>query len=145
LSKSAVKRGQKDNQRAKYHRQNRAAVCTRLISTCLSCCGSAEKGASIALTIGATGVLPAPNVTATAAGAGLVINSGIVTQNAGGTIAEQNLYINGGGTLTLNGVTVTGGSASVGGGIQNAGTTTLDLSTVRGNTAADNGGAGLAC
>jgi len=47
---------------------------------------------------------------------------------------------NPGGNLTINGVTITNGTAGLGGGIFNIGTITLTNSTVSGNTANNNGG-----
>ncbi|MEA3213309.1 MAG: hypothetical protein QOE70_6366 [Chthoniobacter sp.] len=50
------------------------------------------------LTIGATGVLPAPTT-----GTGLTINNGTVIQVAGGVIANQSVVLNGGAVMTLVG------------------------------------------
>ena len=78
------------------------------------------------------------------------ISSAITIEGGGHTIARDAgaagfgiLTVAGAGNLTLNATTVTGGSASYGGGILNLGTLTLNGATVSGNTAGIYGGGGI--
>jgi hypothetical protein len=118
---------------------------------------NARGGGTINLASGCTYSLTSANNTVPGIGAnGLPVISAAITINGGGgaTIAGNNsnfriIAISGaaGGSLTLNGITVTGGNASgqgpagFGGGIFNfAGTLLLNRSVVTGNTASGAGG-----
>ncbi|MDB5076917.1 MAG: hypothetical protein JWO42_3096, partial [Chloroflexi bacterium] len=72
--------------------------------------------------------------TATATLKGLTISNGAAAGNNGGGI------YNAGGTLTVSNSTLSGNSATFGGGINNAGTLTVSNSTLGGNSAPSGGG-----
>lgn len=107
---------------------------------------------ALALAIGAANDFPNPttitlakNGTYVLTGALPNITSKITINGRGSTIDGADTYQvfsvgAGGGDLTLKDLTVTGGSASDGGGIWNQGALTLQDSTISGNSAGEDGG-----
>ncbi len=88
-------------------------------------------------------MLAAGPLTLSDAGGSIAINgpSAGLTLNGGGT--ARLLQVNAGVTATFSGLIISGGSATVGGGVYNQGTATFTDCTIAGNSAAGNGG-GLA-
>ncbi|MCP4424231.1 MAG: hypothetical protein GY803_07065 [Chloroflexi bacterium] len=67
-------------------------------------------------------------------------NGAIIQRNVKSAESFRILEVTQSGNLTLNNVTITGGSTSIGGGIYNAGTLTINNSVVSGNDALHGGG-----
>jgi len=97
---------------------------------------------SVSGTIGLTSALPSL-VTAATAGT-LTINGGGAVTVTRSSSTFRIFIVNSGANVTLNGLTITNGLASNGGGIlNNGGTLTVTNSTLSGNTATAGGGGGI--